>query len=73
MVDLDDIVTRNLVLALDGRRDRAAIVAYLAEAVAGASGDPNVANLPAVDELAIHLDSNLERMVKLGLLLEDGS
>ena len=73
MVELDSIITRSLLLALDGDRDRGQIVAFISEelARAQASGDDVHANLPDNDELERYLEANLRKMAALGLLAAD--
>jgi methyltransferase-like protein len=70
---LDDIVSRSLLLALDGSRDRAATVAFLTAQMDRIQSDDDAggSHLPGPSELEAHLDANLEKMAQLGLLLED--
>ena len=73
MIELDDIVTRCLLLALDGNRDRAQILAFVADGLANVQPDNDAAPLPDIDELERYLEDNLHKMVKLGLLVDDGA
>lgn len=72
-IELDDPITRSLLLALDGHRDRTGILAFLMEDLArsqpadAAIGTP----LPGIGELESHLQDNLAMMAKLGLLHAD--
>ena len=71
MVEMDDIVTRCLLQALDGKRDRPAIVAFIAAELARVRSTMiEDIELPDVEELQHHLEHNLLKMAKLGLLVD---
>ncbi|MEF9977150.1 MAG: class I SAM-dependent methyltransferase [Thermomonas sp.] len=70
-VDMEDPATRALLLALDGTRDRQAIVAFVTDALAQErTVDAEDRDLPGADELERHLEYNLLKMAKLGLLVD---
>nr|WP_255682226.1 class I SAM-dependent methyltransferase [Luteimonas sp. BDR2-5] len=74
-VALEDRVLRELVLLLDGSRDRGMLLADLADAMA-ASGEPLPGDAPGADaaawrrHLADHLEHNLRMAARVALLVE---
>ena len=67
-----DIVVGDAGKRLDGKRDRPAIVAHIAEELSRVRSEPAQAgDLPGVEEIEHYLEHNLHKMVKLGLLVAD--
>lgn len=71
-LELDDQITRSLLLALDGQRDRTEILAFMLEDLARSQpvDAAGATDLPTTVELESHLQDNLVTMAKLGLLHE---
>ena len=61
-----------MLLALDGHRDHAEILAFLLEDMSRlqADGDASLTQLPSNAEVESHLHDNLAMLAKLGLLHE---
>ena len=73
MTDMSDFVTRKLLLASNGQRNRAEILAFVAQSLANAVRDGEATDnvIPSADELDVHLDANLQTVAKLGLLVAE--
>ena len=73
MTDMNDFVTRKLLLASNGNRNRAEILAFVSQLLAKAESDGETVGmvLPSSEELDAHLDANLRTIAKLGLLVAE--
>jgi len=71
-VEIIDPITRSLLLALDGHRDRREVLAFMAKELTLFQSGEDGNHAPPIDavEMAAKLDANLATMARLGLLHE---